>query len=316
MTTPEPQLQPRLERILVPLDGSGLAEAALAPATEIARDVGASVVLLHVLEREAPATVHGERHLRTRAEAERYLADVAERLTPEGVEVEAHVHTPAIGDVAASLAQHAHEIDADLIALCTHGSGGLRDLLIGSIPQQTLKLATRPVLVVRPAATGGPRVSIGESCLGGGVWVVALDPMVHGTTALPLAGVLARACDARLHLVAVVPTLARLPAERAAGAIFTPSATASVLELEAEDTRGYVEQVAESLRDEGLEVTSELRRGDAAEQITAAVSADRARLLVIATHGHAGVSGRLSGSFAAAVVPRLATPLLLVPIEG
>lgn len=314
MTASRPQLQPHLGCILVALDGSALAEASLPPALEIARLLGARLVLLHVLEREAPATVHGEPHLRDVIEAQRYLDGVADRLRRHEVEVEVHVHEPAVGDVATSLAQHAHEIDAGLIVLCTHGSGGLRDLLIGSIPQQTLRRATRPVLVVRPSESGGPAMSLGDTCLGQGVWVVALEPAKHGTAALPLAGLLARACSARLHLVVVVPTLSRMPAERAVGAIFTPAATAGVLELEAADARSYAHAVAESLRSQGVEVTAELRRGDAARQVTSVVEQDDAKLLVVATHGRSGVSGRLSGSFAAAVVPRLRTPVLLVPV--
>ena len=56
-------------RLLVPLDGSRLAETILAVVERLAAAYGATVVLLHVIERGAPATVHGERHLRTALEA-------------------------------------------------------------------------------------------------------------------------------------------------------------------------------------------------------------------------------------------------------
>ncbi len=296
----------RVERILVPLDGSSLAEAALGIAGELASLLDAELVLLHVIERRAPTEVHGQPHLHRREDATRYLEALVARFAENGVHASFHVHEPAIGDVAASIAQHAHELDVSLILLCTHGSGGLRDLLLGSIAQQTLRRATRPVLVVRPGRVG--------TTLAGGRWVIALDPVVHGPSALPLTGMLARRCHAGLHLLTVVPTLTRLPAERAAPAIFSPSATADVLEMEADDARRYMDSLAEELRAEGLTATAELRRGSAVQETMDVLGREDARLLIIATHGRAGVSGMLSGSFAAAIVPRVSTPVLLVPL--
>lgn len=296
----------RVERILVPLDGSALAEAVLAPAGELATLLDAELVLLHVVERGAPTQVHGQPHLHHAGDAGRYLHGVAEALRQRGVRAVTHVHEPAIGDVAESIAQHAAELAVGLILLCTHGSGGLRGLLLGSIAQQTLRLTTRPVLVVRP---GGP-----PDVLAGDRWVVALDPVVHGPGALPLTTLLARKCGAQLHLLTVVPTRTRLPAERAVHAIFSPSATADVLEMEAEDARRYMEALSETLRGEGLEASTELRRGSATRETLDVLSSRGAALLVIATHGRAGVTGVLSGSFAAAVVPRVSIPVLLVPL--
>ena len=68
-----------IRRILVPLDGSRLAEWVLPPAVSLARHLGAQLTLLHVMERGAPSSVHGERHLTQIEEADRYLADVAAR---------------------------------------------------------------------------------------------------------------------------------------------------------------------------------------------------------------------------------------------
>src|SRR5579864_3493459 len=121
-------------RLLVPLDGSRLAESVL-PVVERLAAAGAIPVLLHVLERGAPATVHGERHLCAADEATAYLDDVAARLQAGGGAVELHTHEAPEGDVAGSIVAHAEEERADLIVLCTHGGGGVRDLLVGSIAQ-------------------------------------------------------------------------------------------------------------------------------------------------------------------------------------
>ncbi len=297
----------RVDRILVPLDGSALAETPLALAEELAGLLDAELALLHVVERGAPTHVHGQPHLHRPHDATRYLDVVAEGLRRRGVRVVAHVHEPAIGDVAAGIAQHADELAVGLILLCTHGSGGLRDLLLGSIAQQTLRLTTRPVLVVRPE---GP--ASGLDC---GHWIVALDPVVHGPGALPLTTMLARKCGARLHLLTVVPTRTSLPPERGAPAIFAPSATADVLEMEAQDMRRYMDSLLETLRAEGVEASTEVRRGSATQETLDVMARQAVGLLVIATHGHAGVPGVLSGSFAAAVVPRVSSPVLLVPLR-
>src|SRR5437868_14772089 len=142
-------------RLLVPLDGSRLAETILAVVERLAAVYRATVVLLHVIERGAPATVHGERHLRTAVEAQTYLEGLAARLSAGGIAVETHAHDVPEGDVARSIVAHAEEGGADLIALCTHGGGGLRDLLVGSIAQQVLRRGTAPVLLTRPNPSGG-----------------------------------------------------------------------------------------------------------------------------------------------------------------
>ena len=68
-----------VRHVLVPLDGSELAEAALSAAAATAAAFGARVTLFHVLEEWAPQTVHGQRHLTDAAQAEAYLASVAQQ---------------------------------------------------------------------------------------------------------------------------------------------------------------------------------------------------------------------------------------------
>ena len=73
------------KHILVPLDGSHLAEAALAPAARIAGTLGAPVTLIHIIEQEAPREVHKDRHLTQADEAQAYLREVAARAFPSTV---------------------------------------------------------------------------------------------------------------------------------------------------------------------------------------------------------------------------------------
>src|SRR5579884_2291066 len=131
-----------------------MAEAALPVAIGLARPLGASITLLLIQERSAPRTIHGEPHLHDPASAEQYLAQVAEKWKAEGVALDWHVHSVKEGDVAQSIVDHAAEKAADLIVLTTHGFGGLRDLLFGSIAQQVLRRGNTPTLIVRPLPGG------------------------------------------------------------------------------------------------------------------------------------------------------------------
>src|SRR5689334_432780 len=142
------------KHILIPLDGSRLAEAALGAGIYLAGLLGATVTLLHVIERDAPREVHGDRHLRDAAEATAYLDQVAARAFPPDIHVERHVHGPEVTDVARGIAGHVGELGPDLIVMCTHGRGGLRGWMFGRIAHQVVNLGTKPVLLVQPAESG------------------------------------------------------------------------------------------------------------------------------------------------------------------
>jgi nucleotide-binding universal stress UspA family protein len=77
-----------IRHVLAPLDGSNLAEAVLPIARGLATSLGATITLLHVIEHDAPETIHGEPHLMTAADAEAYLGRVAEELRAGGATVE------------------------------------------------------------------------------------------------------------------------------------------------------------------------------------------------------------------------------------
>ncbi len=81
-----------LSHLLIPLDGSRLAEAALPVAAALAERLGARVTLLHVLERDPPREVHGEPHLGAAGEACAYLDEVAARAFAAVAPVVRHVH--------------------------------------------------------------------------------------------------------------------------------------------------------------------------------------------------------------------------------
>ncbi|HET7321052.1 MAG TPA: universal stress protein [Longimicrobiaceae bacterium] len=295
--------------ILVPLDGSRLAEAALPAAFGLAERLGVPVLLLHVVERKPPTQVHGEPHLGTAGEAEEYLEAVAERGREAGVEVEVHTHSDTVvSDVSGAIAEHAKEFDAELIVLCAHGRGGVRDLLVGSIAQQTLRRGTASVLLIRPGPDGSAPPF---DCR---VIAVALDPRRHGDVALRGATRLAKVYGSRLHLVSVVPTPSALPPSRRAAGTLLPRATHALLEMESRDLQETLEERAERLDAAGLPSTVEVRRGNPVAEIAASLREHPADLLVVATHGRAGIGGWMAGSFAQRIALQAEVPILLIRV--
>ncbi len=297
------------EHLLVPLDGSRLAEAALGPAAYLSKALGAQVTLIHVIERGAPEKIHGEQHLTDPVQASAYLAEVAARAFSPGVRVAQHVHTAEVSDVARSIVEHADELGPDLVVMCTHGQGGLRTWLAGSIAQQVIGLGVTPVLLIQP---DGVAATPGFACQR---LLVSLDGNPDHEQGLGIAATLARACAADLHLLTVVPTLATLSGERGTSARLLPTATSAWLDMAEEDAGAHLHQNAKDLQALALRTSTEVCRGDPATVIARTAQRVQANLIVVGTHGKRGMDAFWSGSVAAQVSSRSCVPLLLVPVR-
>ncbi|HKV01402.1 MAG TPA: universal stress protein, partial [Ktedonobacteraceae bacterium] len=168
-------------RFLVPLDGSRLAESVLPVVQQVASRFHAQVTLLHIVEKHPPTVIHGEPHLTSVAQAQAYLEEIATRLRSSAIPVEIHVHRDKEDDVARSIVQHSQEMNADLVIMCTHGHGGLRELLFGSNAQRALQLGTRSILLLFPREDGSA-YSINFQRI-----LVPLDGTASHEPALPIA---------------------------------------------------------------------------------------------------------------------------------
>ncbi|OFX14140.1 MAG: hypothetical protein A2V59_08450 [Armatimonadetes bacterium RBG_19FT_COMBO_69_19] len=293
-------------RVFVPLDGSRLAESALPAAVELARHLGARVTVFHALERSAPATVHGERHLTAEGEARAYLAEVASWVAQRGITVEAQLETEVL-DAAASIASKAGGEGADLVVLCRHGGGGLRGLIFGRVAQQVLQRGHIPVLLLQPTPAGRDQAFACHRIM------VPLDGSATAEVALPAASALSGACGAELLLILVVPTIETVSGERGAAARLMPTAAAVVLESEAADGKAYLESLAARTGGAGRpEVTVE--RGEPVRVLLEAAASRGIDLIVMATHGRSGVGAVWAGSVAARVIGHSTRPVLLVRI--
>lgn len=137
-----PETEPVLDRVLVPLDGSRVAESVL-DALPLLGTTGWQIVLLHVREaraRRIEAEVPGD-------DPQAYLEQVATRLASAGYVVETIVTD---GHPERRIVEVAQQRAVDLIAMVTHGWSGLRDVVMGSTAEQVLAHAPVPVLVRRP----------------------------------------------------------------------------------------------------------------------------------------------------------------------
>lgn len=143
--------------ILVPLDGSPLAEAVLDPVAALARLWDAEISLVQVVSpvvraTEPPVAVptghSDELTALARESAQDYIRQVAERLRESGVKASGSALVGA--GVAETLLDLASPERVQMVAVATHGRGGLRRLVLGSVADKLVRAAEIPVLVVRP----------------------------------------------------------------------------------------------------------------------------------------------------------------------
>jgi nucleotide-binding universal stress UspA family protein len=292
--------------LLVPLDGSPLAESALPATVEVARLFDSSVTLLHVIELRPPSTVHGVRHLVDPDEAEAYLRAVENWLLGQGVRATRHVHAQGM-EAARGVADHARELSADLVVLCAHGGRGMRGLLHGRLGQQVVAEAHTPVLVV-PASSAGR--DAGWSCRR---ILAALGTDSEEGDVLEPAIAFARAARASLGLVVVVATIDTVTDDRRWPARLLPSGAKEILESEKRQAVERLGRLQEELAAQGFEVRAVVERGETVSGLADAAEHLNADLIVLATRGLSGLSAVWGGSIAARLIEGVDLSLLLTP---
>jgi nucleotide-binding universal stress UspA family protein len=161
-TDDPPTSPPALRRVLVPLDGSALAEEVVAAATAVGLPGETTFVLFRVviiqrtsLPADATFWTPQEREAmrRDHDEAEAYLNGVAERVRAAGFTVE--VLVTLAHDAARAILREAEAREVDLVAIATNARRGVPRLVLGSVTDKVVRGATRPTLVVRPPGTVG-----------------------------------------------------------------------------------------------------------------------------------------------------------------
>jgi nucleotide-binding universal stress UspA family protein len=290
-----------MKSILVPLDGSALAEQALVFAKPIARAASATLrlVLVHEPARlQSGAVLQAEVGLR-RAERE-YLDRVVDRTKSEGVsDVKAIVLK---GDPARELIRYAAERDPDLVVLATHGRGGLGRLWFGSVADHLVRNLTIPLVVVHARESAPAEAPVARI-------LVALDGSRAAEAVLEPAAQLAGLFRAELLIRRVVPPVP-LPADP-----LLPVSVAYDTELTARleaEANEYVAERVRRLTASGARVSGKALVGHGvAGTLIGAAAEERAGLLALTTRARGGLRRLGLGSVADKVMRGAPCPVML-----
>lgn len=275
--------------ILVPLDGSPLAERALPFASSLASAVSGRLILAHVTP---PAPTPG---------APAYdSAAVVAALREEGVSVESRVYRAWPDEIADALLGGAAEERADLVAMSTHGRGGLTRWVLGSVADQLVRRATLPVLLVPPHCDVEWTTRRPDQIL------VPLDGSPLAEEAIEPAAWLAERVGAEMLLVRVLSPA--LHARYHQGRLVLSSADFAELE----DVWHYLDDLAHRVRTAGHRVSIWVVEGSPSAAITDAARSEGMDLIAMTTHGRGGLRRILLGSIADAVLRQSTVPILLV----
>lgn len=304
--------------MLVPLDGSPMAESVLPVVGQLARKINAIVTLIHVIEKDPPEKIHGQRHLTNSEQAETYLRVTASSSFFKGLDVNFHVHEAGVRDVSQSISDHTEELEQDLVVLCTHGGSGIRGILYGSIAQQVISFGNAPVLLVNPIAARSwlpaSLLSSENSTYSFANFLVPLDGNPDHEQSLVYASMLAKLCAAKIHLLIAIPQFGTMSGELTPANRFLPGTTAKMMDMIVPDAEKYLERLQAKIESGGMEVTTSTSRNVPEKAIAKAVKSIGADLIVLATHGKKGTEAFWNGSITPKISKSSNIPLLLVPV--
>jgi len=272
-----------IERIMVPLDGSALAEHALSVAELLARTVGGRIDLMSV--RDPHDEGNGEPGA-PRSATEAYLNRLAETLRQRGLTVGISMRS---GNIPEEIGRHGIESHADVIVMATRGRSRVDRLLGRNIATAVVRQTELPVLVIRPTDVWTSRHTAFKKLL------VSLDGSVDSEEVLPPARILARYFGSTVVLLAV------------------PEAESEVPRLQ-----HYLESVAAALQAIGIAVETRVTGSGASRTITSVAASEECDLIMMATRGR-GAPEQIDvevGSVTESVVLSAHCPVFAVTVVG
>jgi nucleotide-binding universal stress UspA family protein len=282
--------------ILVPLDGSTLAQRALPYAARLARGSARPLLLVRVL---SPRPAWGE-PLVQEPEASADLNANAEPLRAEGLAVRTVVTSTLRGDLAQAILEIAQSHGCGLIVMSTHGRSGLGRWIYGSVADEVLRHASMPIVLVPATSNRQWRENEALRVLvpfdGSTFAEAALEPM--------LASIPDVVRDVLLLRVVV-------PARGGAAAYMFED-----LPSELENARESLEKVAETLRNRGWAVRVQVVLGSVAASVTDVARRESIDLVGMATHGRSGLARLALGSAATETLQLATMPVLVLRPGG
>lgn len=268
-----------LDRILVPLDGSELAEGVLPLVAELARKPASEVVLLRVYTpRVIPAPDAYTTADSGEPEATQYIESKVLRLREKGVRARG---TARLGSSAGTILDVASEERATMIAMATHGRSGMARWTLGSVAEKVLRASPVPVFIHRAMAEA------------------TIKSPPFGRILLPLDGSdLARS---------IVPSIAEMARTFGSRVLLM-----HVAEPDHPEAAEGVQSIMTDLVAQGVEGSVIVRTGDPASQILEVAGAHEIGLLAMSTHGRTGPTRWIFGSVTEKVLRAAEVPMLVV----
>ena len=292
------------EKILVPLDGSDLAEIALPYAEELAGALGCDITLIHVSESadekyENMHQLYIERIVEATIEdAEKFRKNKrAKKIKVSSVHLTGHV--------AEQIVDYADKENIGLIVMTTHGRSGIRRWILGNVAAKVVRATDRPIALIRAKDT--PPEARTERI---NKILVPLDGSKASEVVFPHVSELASRLKAEVVLFQVVAPsyfVYAIPGE----AVLQPHSPEDLQNM-IENSKLYLDKVGAEFRDKGIETTSEVGIGGPAEEIIRIADEIQVDMVAMSTHGHSSISLWAFGSNADKVLHAGDTPVLLV----
>jgi nucleotide-binding universal stress UspA family protein len=280
-----------IERIVVPLDGSLTAEAILPQLRRILHRHDSELLLVRAVEPAPAENALLMVDAATQA-AREYLLGVQERLDREGVRVRSLVR---VGSTIGVLLDSVEDAKATMIAMATHGTTGLKRVLLGSVAEAVLRKSPVPVLVVRPFWTSEEAPSRDVEGCPVRTLLVPVDGSDLSGLVVPAALEFAALFDPRVLLLRVLD-----PRRKAYGA------------RELEDAWSHLQGMAKPFERKGIETLPLIERGDPVEEILQTAVFHEVDLIAMTTQGRSGIGRLVMGSVTEQVLRRAPVPLLVV----
>jgi len=297
------------EKILVPLDGSEIAEVALPYAEEMAGRLGSEITLISVSHsaEEQDQQMFQSYIQKTvesmRERAERYLEKPSERI----IKVDS---TILVGNPAEEIVDYADSGNIDLIVMATHGHSGIRRWALGSVADKVLRATGRPVVLVR-AQNAHPYMHKKDIL---SKMLVPLDGSKEGETVVPYIEELVSKLGGEIIFFQVLALAYHVHISGDA-AVQVPY-TEKEMEPLKMSAQSYLKKMGSKLRERGSTVKYEVRVGAAGHEIIKLADEINADLVAMSTHGRSGIGLWVFGSVAERVVRSGNTPVLLVRLPG
>jgi nucleotide-binding universal stress UspA family protein len=302
-------------RILVPLDGSELAEIALPYAQEMAIHLGSEVILINVrAPAENPNKPEHRVYISKMVAATEQNIKKSPALPPgEKVKVESAIigSTGLLIHPAEEIVDYAEKENISLIVMATHGRTGIRRWTLGSTANKVARASKCPVLLIR-ANTAVPESVHLDKIL------VPLDGSKPSEVVLPYIENLAAKLKTKVSLLNVIEhayhiyPYAEVPGYYGSTGIIQVPYTEEEVKPLKEMAEKYVKSVSDKLITGGIETSYEVRVGSAGEEIIKAEEEMHPDMVAMSTYGHSGFGRWDHGSVADKVLHAGNTPLLLV----